>query len=55
MGYNPDRRIILAVRFCALQTEAAIDTNEIINYSNRIEFRLLETTKNLRNLNVSVL
>jgi outer membrane protein TolC len=53
MGYNPDRRIILAYDSVALQTEAAIDTNEIINYNNRIEFRLLETTKNLRNLNVS--
>ena len=53
MGYNPDRRIILAYDSAALQTEAAIDTNEIINYNNRIEFRLLETTKNLRNLNVS--
>ncbi|MEO7212534.1 TolC family protein [Mucilaginibacter sp.] len=53
MGYNPDRRIILAYDSAALQTEAAIDTNEIINYNNRIEFRLLETTKNLQNLNVS--
>jgi outer membrane protein TolC len=53
MGYNPDKKLVLAYDSTALQTEAVIDTNEVINYSNRIEFRLLETSKNLQNLNVS--
>lgn len=53
MGYSPDKRLLLSYDSASLQTQAVIDTNEIINYSNRIEYRLLETTKNLQNLNVS--
>jgi outer membrane protein TolC len=53
MGFNPDKRLVLAYDSASLQSQAVIDTNEIINYSNRIEYRLLETTKNLQNLNVS--
>ncbi|TFF39188.1 TolC family protein [Mucilaginibacter psychrotolerans] len=52
MGYDPARRLVLQYDSARLQAEAVIDTNEIINYSNRIEYRLLETSKNLQNLNV---
>lgn len=52
MGYDPARRLVLQYDSARLQAEAVIDTNEVINYSNRIEYRLLETSKNLQNLNV---
>jgi outer membrane protein TolC len=52
MGYDPARPLVLQYDSARLQAEAVIDTNEIINYSNRIEYRLLETSKNLQNLNV---
>ncbi|MES2061981.1 MAG: TolC family protein [Bacteroidota bacterium] len=53
MGFNPDRQLTLAYDSARLQGEAVIDTNQILNYSNRIEYQLLQTQKNLLNLNVS--
>jgi outer membrane protein TolC len=53
MGFNPDRQLKLSYDSARLQGEAVIDTNQILNYTNRIEYRLLQTQKNLLNLNVS--
>lgn len=53
MGLNPAKNVVLSYDSLSLQNEAVIDTNQILNYSNRVEYRLLETQKNLQNLNVS--
>ncbi|QXV64797.1 TolC family protein [Mucilaginibacter achroorhodeus] len=53
MGLNPDRKISLAYDSTALNTDAMIDTNQVLNYTNRIEYRMLQTQKNLDNVNVS--
>jgi len=53
MGFNPERQLTLSYDSARLQGEAVIDTNQVLNYSNRIEYQLLQTQKNLLNLNVS--
>ena len=53
MGFNPDRQLVLSYDSVQLQSQAVIDTNQILNYSNRIEYQLLQTQKNLLNLNIS--
>lgn len=53
MGFNPDKPLALSYDSARLQSEAVIDTNQILNYTNRVEYRLLQTQKNLLNLNVS--
>lgn len=53
MGYNPNKGLVLAYDSTRLTGEAVIDTNQVLNYTNRVEYRLLETQKNLQNLNVS--
>ena len=35
------------------ETEAIIDTNQKLDVNNRIEYRLLQTQKNLQNVNVN--
>jgi outer membrane protein TolC len=53
MGFNPDKPLALSYDSARLQSEAVIDTNQLLNYTNRVEYRLLQTQKNLLNLNVS--
>ncbi|MFA6085861.1 TolC family protein [Mucilaginibacter sp.] len=53
MGLNPDKKLVLSYDTAKLQVEALIDTNQAINYNNRIEYRQLQTQKNILNLNVS--
>ncbi|HEK20464.1 TolC family protein [Mucilaginibacter sp.] len=53
MGFNPNRQLVLAYDSARLQTEAMIDTNQALNYANRVEYRLLQSTKNLQNVNVA--
>ncbi|TSD66510.1 TolC family protein [Inquilinus sp. KBS0705] len=53
MGLNPNRSIVLSYDSARLQNDAVIDTNQALSYTNRIEYRLLETQKNIDNLNVS--
>jgi outer membrane protein TolC len=53
MGFNPDRQLTLSYDSAHLQSEAVIDTNQVLNYTNRIEYQLLQTQKNLLNLNAS--
>jgi outer membrane protein TolC len=53
MGLNPDKSLVLSYDTSKLQVEALIDTNQALNYDNRIEYRQLQTQKNILNLNVS--
>ncbi|MBD1386848.1 TolC family protein [Mucilaginibacter rigui] len=53
MGFNPNRQLSLSYDSARLQSEAVIDTNQVLNYTNRIEYQLLQTQKNLLNLNIS--
>jgi outer membrane protein TolC len=52
MGVNPSLNISLAYDSTSYEKETFIDTNQTLNVNNRIEFQLLQTQKNLRNLNV---
>ncbi|MBL4676874.1 MAG: TolC family protein [Mucilaginibacter sp.] len=53
MGFDPNRALTLSYDSAALQTEAMADTNQVLNYANRIEYRMLQSQKNLDNVNVS--
>jgi outer membrane protein len=53
MGVNPVNPITLAYDSTAYEREAYIDTNQRLDVHNRIEFQLLQTQKNLRNINVN--
>jgi outer membrane protein len=53
MGINPRIAVNLAYDSTSYEREAYIDTNQILNVNNRIEFQLLQSQKNLRNLNVN--
>lgn len=52
MGVNPQNQITLAYDSTNYENEAYIDTNQTVNYTNRIEYQMLLSQKNLRNLNV---
>jgi len=53
MGLNPQRQLNLAYDSTRFAQEAYIDTNQVLNVGNRIEYRMLESQRNLENLNVS--
>jgi outer membrane protein TolC len=53
MGYTPQKPLMVAYDSTRLQREIAIDTNQNLNVNNRVEYTLLETQKNLQNINVS--
>ncbi|MCC8426232.1 TolC family protein [Mucilaginibacter sp. UR6-11] len=53
MGVNPQFGITLAYDSTSYEREAYIDTNQMVNVNNRIEYQLLQTEKNLKNLNVN--
>jgi outer membrane protein TolC len=53
MGLNPNRKIVLAYDSAALQAQAMIDTNQALSYTNRVEYRQLQSQRNLLDLNVS--
>lgn len=53
MGYIPQRPLSVTYDSLRLQREIAVDTNQVLNFNNRIEYSLLETQKNLQNINVS--
>jgi len=52
MGANPQNQITLSYDSTNYEQEAYIDTNQSVNYTNRIEYQMLLSQKNLRNLNV---
>jgi outer membrane protein TolC len=53
MGYTPQKPLMITFDSTRLEREIAIDTNQNLNVNNRIEYSLLETQKNLQNINVS--
>lgn len=53
MGFNPEKGLALTYDSAHLTSEAVIDTNQMLNYTNRVEYRLLQTQKNLLSLNIS--
>jgi outer membrane protein len=53
MGLNPSKKITLLYDSTTYEKVADIDTNQMLNINNRIEYKLLQTQKNLQNLNVS--
>lgn len=53
MGVDPKRTITLSYDSTSYEKEAYIDTNQTLNVNNRIEYQLLQTQKNLRNINLS--
>lgn len=53
MGVKADKNFALTYDSTRYEQEAVIDTNQILNYNNRIEYQLLQTQKGLQNVNVS--
>jgi outer membrane protein TolC len=53
MGYIPQRPLSLTYDSLRLQREIAVDTNQVLNVNNRIEYSLLQTQRSLQNINVS--
>lgn len=53
MGVNPQNQITLSYDSTNYEKEAYIDTMQAVNYTNRIEYQMLLSQKNLRNLNVN--
>ncbi|WP_419800510.1 TolC family protein [Mucilaginibacter sp.] len=52
MGNMENRTINPVYDSLALAREIAVDTNTVVNPSNRIEYQLLESTRSLQNLNI---
>jgi len=52
MGLNASVNPVLSYDSTRYVSEAMIDTNQQLNYNNRIEYQLLQTSKSLQNLNV---
>ena len=53
MGFNPSNPLSLSYDSTRYETEATIDTNQQLDVNKRIEYQLLQTQKNLQNVNVS--
>jgi outer membrane protein len=53
MGFNPDNKLTLSYDSTRYESEAIIDTNQRLDVNNRIEYQLLQTQKNLQNINVN--
>jgi outer membrane protein TolC len=53
MGINREHNLVLAYDSTRFEKEAYIDTNQKLDVNNRIEYRLLATQKNLRDLSVN--
>ncbi len=53
MGVNPANQFALAYDSTRYESEAFIDTTQKLNVNNRIEYQLLQTQKNLKNINVN--
>ena len=53
MGLGAGSNPVLSYDSTRYESEAYIDTNQTLNVNNRIEFQLLQTTKNLQNINVN--
>ncbi len=52
MGYPPEGEINLNYDMIKMEDDINIDTTEILNYQNRIEYKLLQTQKSLQKANL---
>jgi outer membrane protein len=53
MGVDASKPLALSYDSSRYEQEAYIDTNQTLNVNNRIEYRLLQTSKVLQNINVN--
>lgn len=53
MGLTAGSELTLAYDSARFETEAIADTNQKLDYNNRIEYQLLQTQKSLQNINVN--
>ena len=53
MGIGASKDLILSYDSTRYASEALIDTNQQLNYNNRIEYQQLQTTRSLQSLNVN--
>lgn len=53
MGVDPNNTLSLSYDSTRYEMEATIDTNQKLDVNNRIEYKLLQTQKNLQDINVS--
>jgi outer membrane protein len=51
IGYNPDKEFSLTFNAQTMEQEILVDTTIMLNPQNRIEYRLLETQKQLQQIN----
>jgi outer membrane protein len=53
MGLGAESKVTLSYDSARFETEAIADTNQKLDYNNRIEYQILQTQKNLQNVNVN--
>ncbi|HEY9003227.1 MAG TPA: TolC family protein [Mucilaginibacter sp.] len=53
MGLGANSQLTLSYDSARFETEAIADTNQRLDYNNRIEYQLLQTQKSLQNVNVN--
>src|SRR5690606_33329771 len=53
IGYSPERDFSLAVNTKAMEQHVLLDTTQILDPQNRIEYRLLQTQRQLQGINTS--
>nr|MBF6608809.1 TolC family protein [Flavobacterium sp.] len=51
IGYEPARDLSLSFNGQEMEATALLDTTEVLNYQNRVEFRQLQTQKQLQQIN----
>jgi outer membrane protein len=47
MGYPVERSLLISYDTTRLELDAQLDTNQVVNYQNRIEYQRLQTRRNL--------
>lgn len=53
MGLGTNNKLALSYDSTRYEAEASIDTNQQLDINNRIEYQLLQTQKNLQNVNIN--
>jgi len=53
MGLGAASQLTLSYDSARFETEAVADTNQTLDYNNRIEYQLLQTQKSLQNVNIN--
>jgi len=53
MGYTADKEFNLSYQKDDMEKEVTVDTNQMVAYQDRVEYRLLETQRQLQRINTS--